>query len=127
MASPPVTDVTHEQIAALVLAHKGNLAAVAGDLGVARSWVHNRVMADEQLKSVLHDAREALIDKAECQLEKNIAEGKEASLIFYLKTQGYKRGYGRQGNYDPDNPNATQGTQIIVVDRRAENGNDTAE
>lgn len=52
-------------------------------------WRHN----DPVFAQAMLDVRESLIDEAEAQLHKNIREGKEASLIFYLKTQGKDRGY----------------------------------
>lgn len=106
---------------------RGNLAAVAKKFGVTRTTIYKRINETPHLQEVLSDARESMIDHAESVLHRNVLNGMETSLIFFLKTQGYKRGYGRQGHYDPDHPETAGGPQVIIVDRRTDRGNDTAE
>lgn len=115
--APPL-DLDPQLIEELIGEYRGNLAAVAKRLGVARSTIHNRVNANPHLQEVLHDARESLIDHAESVLHKNVMNGLETSLIFFLKTQGYKRGYGRQGHYDPDQAeNLDRPATVADIDR----------
>lgn len=124
--APPL-DIDPHLIEELIDEYRGNLTAVAKKIGVARNTIFRRVAANPHLQEVLSDARESMIDHAESVLHKNVMNGMETSLIFFLKTQGYKRGYGRQGHYDPDHPEAAGGPQIIIVDRRADRGNDSTE
>ena len=42
------------------------------------------------------------LDEAEAQLQRNIRAGKEASLIFFLKCRGKKRGYLESEKIDQD-------------------------
>ena len=49
------------------------------------------------MSEALHDARQKLIDTAEEWLFQRIEEGDTTALIFFLKTQGRSRGYGRVG------------------------------
>lgn len=53
------------------------------------TWCKN----DEHFRREVLRCREMRLDFAEAQLLKNIQAGKEASLIFFLKTQGKRRGY----------------------------------
>ena len=94
--------VADTDIEEAIVALHGNLAAVAKKFAVSRSTIYKRIGETPTLQEALTDARESMIDHAESILQKNVLNGMETSLIFFLKTQGYKRGYGRQGNYDPD-------------------------
>jgi hypothetical protein len=71
----------------------GLIRPAAEMLHCSRQTLYKRISKDQSLKDAVDDARESCLDLAEGQLLKNIKAGKEASLIFYLKTQGYKRGY----------------------------------
>lgn len=114
---PPVT-IDLLQVEALIEEYRGNLSAVAKKIGVSRMTIHNRINANPHLQEVLADARESMIDHAESVLHKNVMNGMETSLIFFLKTQGYKRGYGRQGNYDPDQvENLNRPATVADIDR----------
>ena len=48
---------------------------------------------DKKFETKVSDVGESNIDFAETVLLKNIREGKETSLIFFLKTKGRERGY----------------------------------
>lgn len=115
-----------EKVGESILATRGNLSAVARQFHVDRKVIHDMVNLYPELKIKVNDARESMLDVAEVSLYDNVTAGKETSLIFYLKTQGYKRGYGRQAHYDPDNPEAA-GLTVILEDRRESNGNPPAE
>ena len=78
----------------LVSEYKGNVAAIARRLGVSRSTVWARVQESPTLTAALEDARESMVDNAESALYKKVIEGIDTTaLIFFLKTQGRKRGY----------------------------------
>ena len=61
------------------------------------------------LDEIRKEMRESLLDFAEQRLLSNMKNGKEASLIFFLKTQGKKRGYIEKNEID------LQGDLRIVV------------
>lgn len=71
----------------------GILQASAVKLGVTRMTLWSWLQNSPELKEALIQAKEKAVDFAETQLFQNIKEGKEASLIFFLKTQAKHRGY----------------------------------
>lgn len=72
---------------------KGNIAAVARVFGVSRGTVYNRIEKYATAQTALADARETMLDNAESMLYKKVLQGSTPELIFFLKTQGRKRGY----------------------------------
>lgn len=72
---------------------RGNIAAVARSLGVARKTIYNRVEASPTLKTALEEARDTMLDNAERALYDEALNGNITALIFFLKTQGKRRGY----------------------------------
>lgn len=77
----------------LIEPSSGNIAAIARKLGVSRGTVYNRIAESPTLQERLEDARESMIDNAESMLYKKAMEGSTAELLFFLKTQGKRRGY----------------------------------
>ena len=73
----------------------GNISASCNSVGISRvtyyRWIKNKTFA-EKIEAI----QDANIDIAETKLLKNIMDGKEASIFFYLKTKGKKRGYIEQ-------------------------------
>jgi predicted transcriptional regulator len=72
---------------------KGNIAMVARGLGVSRAAVYNWVSESAGCRQALEDARETMVDDAESILYKKVLEGSTPELLFFLKTQGKRRGY----------------------------------
>jgi hypothetical protein len=73
---------------------RGNLSAVARSFGKSRTWIYN-VLKDKypELWDIVEEARESLVDDAESELQKQMFKGNITALIFFLKTQGKRRGY----------------------------------
>lgn len=88
--------VTVAEIEPLLTELSGNIAAVARKLGVSRGTIHNRIDESPVLRAKLEDARETMIDNAEGMLYKKIRDGDTVALIFFLKTQGRRRGYSER-------------------------------
>jgi len=61
--------------------------------GIGRTTFYEWCKADQEFKKLVDEIESVALDFVESQLFKNIGAGKEASLIFYLKTKGRKRGY----------------------------------
>jgi len=61
--------------------------------GIQRQTHYRWLKDDEDYKKAVEELDNLSLDFAETQLMKNIQEGKETSLIFYLKCKGKKRGY----------------------------------
>lgn len=71
----------------------GNVSIAAKRLGLHRATLHRDINNDAIVTEGWAEGRNSRADMAESQLDKNILAGKEASLIFYLKTQCKDRGY----------------------------------
>tara|TARA_R110002051_G_scaffold295543_1_gene361343 strand:+ start:418 stop:819 length:402 start_codon:yes stop_codon:yes gene_type:complete len=70
-----------------------NISNSCGYLGISRTTHLRWTKSDNEYKRVIHELKERALDFVEAALMKNIQKGKEASVIFYLKTKGKKRGY----------------------------------
>lgn len=57
------------------------------------AWREKHPDFAKQCDAALEEKHEALLDDAEGMLMENINQGKEASIFFFLKTRGAKRGY----------------------------------
>lgn len=61
--------------------------------GIHRSTHYRWCEEDEDYAKAVDMVQGIAVDFAETKLFKNIDKGKEASIIFFLKTRGKKRGY----------------------------------
>lgn len=75
---------------------RGNIAAAAIGLRVARSSLYRFMQDNPELKEIVEEEREAMLDAAEAVLYGKVLEGSTPELIFYMKTQGHKRGYNEK-------------------------------
>lgn len=80
-------------IQALTTQYACNVSATCKAIGLSRRMYYRWIDECPDFKEAIEDAREALVDLAETKLQQNIMEGKEASIFFFLKTQGKDRGY----------------------------------
>ena len=72
---------------------KGNVAMLAKKLGVSRTTIYNYVNRHPSVKRALNEARESMLDNVESQLYTKALAGNMTAIIFFLKTQGKRRGY----------------------------------
>ena len=71
--------------------------------GIARKTFYAWYNTDKEFKEACDAVNDVALDYAESQLFKCIKDGSVASIIFYLKTKGKKRGYvERQEIMGPD-------------------------
>lgn len=76
------------------------LVNTAQELGCARQVLKKWIDNDPELQEAYLAGKEKLKDMVEFQLLKNIKEGKETSLIWYMKTQMKDRGYIDRSNLE---------------------------
>jgi hypothetical protein len=88
--------VDHDQITELLKAKAGNITAVCQALNINRTTFYRWLEKDKELKRIVDEQQESLIDFAESRLFQNIKDGDTTSIIFYLKTKGRNRGYVEQ-------------------------------
>jgi hypothetical protein len=71
----------------------GVVTTAAKQIGIHRSTHHLWMQSDPEYAQAVHDLKEVALDFAESHLHQKIKAGDTASIIFFLKTQGKKRGY----------------------------------
>ena len=84
---------TAKEVADALLKAKGFVSVAARRLACTTATVRNYIGRYETCKQAVYDAKEEMKDFAEGKLYQNIDDNREASLIFYLKTQAKDRGY----------------------------------
>lgn len=60
---------------------------------VGRTTHYRWMEEDKEYRKAVHDLKSVALDFAESKLHAGIAEGNVTAIIFYLKTQGKRRGY----------------------------------
>lgn len=78
----------------------GNITATCREIGISRQTFYRWCKNDKNFNQAVNNVSEANLDYAESMLLKNIKEGKEVSLIFFLKTKGKSRGYVERTEHD---------------------------
>ena len=68
-----------------------------------RSTFYNWMKEDEDFKQEVDDIRESALDFVESKMFERIENGSDTMIIFFLKTQGKKRGYIERTQLDVHN------------------------
>lgn len=71
----------------------GVVTTACKTVGIARSTHYEWMSSDENYKQSVMAISDIALDFAETQLHKQIQDGNTAATIFFLKTQGKRRGY----------------------------------
>lgn len=71
----------------------GVVTTACAKAGLDRQSFYNYYNEDPAFAKSVDEIKNVALDFAESQLFRNMSNGKEASVIFYLKTQGKGRGY----------------------------------
>lgn len=85
--------ISTKDIEALITQYHGNIAAIARALNVSRGTIYNRMKDDPKLRVAIDDAHEAMVDNMESKLYQAAMDGNLGAIIFWLKTQGKRRGW----------------------------------
>ena len=78
----------------------GNINDACNSTNISRRTIYVWIKKEEWFKESVDDIREIGIDNVESALYKNAIEGNTTAQIFYLKTQGKKRGYVERSELD---------------------------
>lgn len=111
---------TPEQIAAALRATRGLLSDAAKQLGCSRQTISDYLERYPELKTVIVEAREAMLDFAEAKLYQHIAEGSERLLQFHLQTQGRRRGYRTDAPAVAEGAGAIQ--RVVIEVHKSDDG-----
>lgn len=68
--------------------------------GIARSTYYEWYSGDPEFQSAVDDLKDVALDFAESQLFSRMQAQSDAAIIFFLKTQGKKRGYVERSEVD---------------------------
>jgi len=71
----------------------GVVTVACKQVGIDRATHYRWLKSDEKYKESVEEISDVALDFAESQLHKQIKDGNVAATIFYLKTQGKRRGY----------------------------------
>ena len=111
---------TEEQVINATRNSGGFVTEIAKRLGCSRATVYAYKKRYPKIAEAIFEEKEGLLDAAEGQLLKQIKNGNITAIIFYLKTQGYKRAYGDRTKLDID------GKFITKEKRKADKKEDAA-
>lgn len=78
----------------------GNISQLCESVGIARKTYYEWLKKDKKFEADIEAENEALIDTVESYLFKNIQQGKEASIFFFLKCKAKHRGYIEKSEMD---------------------------
>lgn len=83
----------------------GNQSVIAQRCGVERATITQFLNKNLDIREMIEQEREKLIDVAEIKLNSKITEGSDRAIEFFLKTKGKKRGYVEKSEIDTVNTN----------------------
>jgi transposase len=99
----------------------GIVSKAALKLGVSRQAVYSRIQKSEELAKEQQSAKETALDLAEDKLLSNIKAGDNTCIIFFLKTQGKKRGYVEKQEVEQSGSlNLNSAPQIVFNDPKTD-------
>jgi len=87
---------TKTAVIAAIKGSRGVKSAIALRLGCARNTLYNYLERWPDLKTLLDDESEALVDNAEIMLAVAVAAGDIRAITFTLATKGKTRGYSQR-------------------------------
>ena len=71
----------------------GNVSKTCESLKVSRTMFYDYYNNDEEFRNKIDDIKNIALDFVEDKLISKIKDGDTIAILFYLKTQGKKRGY----------------------------------
>jgi len=91
----------------------GNVSEAMRQVHISRTTHYEWLNTDPEYAAAVDAIKESLIDRAESALQTLISEGNVPAVLFFLKTQGKKRGYIERTETD-----VTSGGQPIVFETK---------
>jgi len=112
------TDILKKAMLEALTSSLGIVSTACKKVGIARQTHYEWLRLDEDYKTEVKDLKNYAIDFAETQLFQCIKDKREASIIFYLKTQGKERGYIERQEIDSGENNSFR---IEIIDENNPN------
>lgn len=85
--------VTLEQVEEALVKNRGLLNPAARDLEISRAALVSRISNHPELKEVLDQCREAVVDDAEYKLFEALDRSEKWAIMLILQSVGKSRGY----------------------------------
>ncbi len=99
-----VRKYTVDQAAEALRKGNGMLSVAAEILGCHRNTIYNYLKDHPELKDIVEECRETLVDEAEQILLKKVKEEDMRCVMFVLRTLGRHRGYHSRPGYAAEEP-----------------------
>jgi len=89
-----------EKVKEQIIKYKGNLTKVAQAFKCSRTSIQRVVRVNPEIKEVVEEARERVIDDVEDAFINKALKGDTTASIFFLKTRARERGYDQDFRAD---------------------------
>lgn len=96
----PGVPLDKEKVKEQILKYKGNLTKASLALKCSRHSLQRIARVNPDVKQVLDDARERVIDEVEDAFTRKAISGDTTASIFFLKTRARERGYDQDFRAD---------------------------
>jgi hypothetical protein len=94
----------------------GIITAACREVGISRETFYRWLREDTAFKEKVDDIEDITLDYVESQLYKQIRDGSERSILFYMKYKGRKRGYSDSLDITSGGDKITE-IRLIKVDK----------
>lgn len=98
--------------------HATNISKACESVGIARNTHYEWKSTNSTYKEQIEDIEESMIDFGESMLYKNMKEGKESSILFFLKTRGKKRGFVEKTELEVHGDGIVNKIEIEVIKKK---------
>lgn len=98
--SRPGLPLDKEKIKELLIKYYGNVTKVSVALKCSRYSITRIIATDPEIKKVLDEARERVVDEVEDAFTARARKGDTTAAIFFLKTRARNRGYDQDFRAD---------------------------
>lgn len=87
---------SRKQVESAIIGTRGIKATIAARLGCSRQTLENYLMRYPELREILAQERETIIDLAESKLVEAVEQGETRAVMFVLETMGKGRGWSKR-------------------------------
>jgi hypothetical protein len=120
MKNPTKSNIKKKAMLEALKKSLGVVTSACIEVNIDRTTHYQWLKEDDNYKKQVEDIENIAIDFVESKLFKNIKNEDVASILFFLKTKGRKRGYVEKQELDmTSNGNAlSTSLQIEIIDKR---------
>jgi hypothetical protein len=116
------SDILKESILSAHEKSLGNVSKTCKSVACSRDTFYRYCKEDKEFGRLINDIENIALDFVESQHYVNIAKGKEASIIFHLKTKGKNRGYFEKLQIEDVGEREPVHVEIVIPQRNENKG-----